>query len=86
VPFAQSAVLQQQDARGSAAGMSLPRKRSKSLSLSEGLLRKLNQLWYEEVKKSLNMDERLSFSEFIEELLWDAIKIKKSSSKNSSEP
>ncbi len=57
--------------------MSLPKKRSKSLSLSEGLLRKLNQLWYEEVKKRLNKDERLSFSEFVEELLWNAIKTMK---------
>ena len=59
--------------------MSLPKKRSKSLSLSEGLLRKLNLLWYEEVKKKLSKDERLSFSEFIEELLWDAIKAMKNS-------
>jgi len=65
--------------------MSLPRKRSKSLSLSEGLLRKLNQLWYEEVKKRLNKDERLSFSEFIEEFLWNTIKTMKNSSKTSSE-
>jgi hypothetical protein len=65
--------------------MSLPRKRSKSLSLSEGLLRKLNQLWYEEVKKRLNKDERLSFSEYVEELLWNAVKTMKASSKNSSE-
>ena len=61
--------------------MSLPRKRSKSLSLSEGLLRKLNHLWYEEVKKKLNKDERLSFSEFIEELLWDAVRTTKNSTK-----
>jgi hypothetical protein len=54
--------------------MSLSKKRSKSLSLSEGLLRRLSRLWYDEVKKRLNKDERLSFSEFIEELLWDALK------------
>ncbi len=54
--------------------MSFPKKRSKSLSLSEGLLRKLNQLWYEEARKKLNRDERLSFSEFVEGLLWEAVK------------
>jgi hypothetical protein len=54
--------------------MSLSKKRSKSLSLSEGLLRRLTRLWYDEVKKRLNRDERLSFSEFAEELLWDAMK------------
>ena len=54
--------------------MSFPKKRSKSLSLSEGLLRRLNQLWYEEARKKLNRDERLSFSEFVEELLWEAVK------------
>ncbi len=54
--------------------MSFPKKRSKSLSLSEGLLRKLNQLWYEEARKKLSKDERLSFSEFVEELLWGAVK------------
>jgi len=79
LPIAQSTVFQQQATRGGAAGMSLPKKRSKSLSLSEGLLRKLNQLWYEEVKKRLNKDERLSFSEFIEKLLWDAIQAMKNS-------
>jgi len=83
--IAQSTISQRQAARGGAAGVSLPKKRSKSLSLSEGLLRKLNQLWYEEVKKRLNKDERLSFSEFIEELLWDAIKTLKNSSKTNSE-
>ena len=57
--------------------MSFPKKRSKSLSLSEGLLRKLNQLWYEEARKKLNRDERLSFSEFVEELLWGAVKTTK---------
>jgi hypothetical protein len=56
--------------------MSMPRKRSKSLSLSEGLLRRLTRLWYDEVKKRLNKDERLSFSEFVEELLWDAMKLR----------
>jgi len=54
--------------------MSLPKKRSKSLSLSEGLLRKLNLLWYEEAKTRLNRDERFSFSEFVEELLWEAVR------------
>ena len=54
--------------------MSLSKKRSKSLSLSEDLLRKLNRLWYDEVKKRLSKDERLSFSEFVEELLWQAVK------------
>jgi len=54
--------------------MSLHKKRSKSLSLSEGLLRKLNHLWYEEVKKGLNRDERVSFSEFVEGLLWEAVR------------
>jgi len=54
--------------------VSFPKKRSKSLSLSEGLLRRLNQLWYEEARKKLNRDERLSFSEFVEELLWEAVK------------
>lgn len=56
--------------------MSMPKKRSKSLSLSEGLLRRLTRLWYDEVKKRLNKDERLSFSEFVEELLWDAMKLR----------
>jgi len=54
----------------------LPKKRSKSLSLSDSLLRRLNILWYEEVKKRLNRDEGLSFSEFVEELLWEAVKQK----------
>jgi len=54
--------------------VSLSKKRSKSLSLSEDLLRKLNRLWYDEVKKRLSKDERLSFSEFVEELLWQAVK------------
>ena len=58
--------------------MSFPKKRSKSLSLSEGLLRRLNQLWYEEARKKLNRDERLSFSEFVEQLLWEAVKTVKS--------
>ena len=57
--------------------MSFPKKRSKSLSLSEGLLRKLNHLWYEEARKRLNKDERLSFSEFVEGLLWEAVKTAK---------
>ncbi len=52
----------------------LPKKRSKSLSLSDNLLRKLNLLWYEEVKARLLRDEGLSFSEFVEELLWQAMK------------
>lgn len=54
----------------------LPKKRSKSLSLSDNLLRKVNLLWYEEVKTRLGRDEGLSFSEFVEELLWQAIKQK----------
>lgn len=58
--------------------MSFPKKRSKSLSLSEGLLRRLNQLWYEEARKRLNRDERLSFSEFVEQMLWEAVKTVKS--------
>jgi len=56
--------------------VSLPKKRSKSLSLSDILIRKLSHLWYEEVKNRLNRDERLSFSEFIEQLLWEAVKRK----------
>jgi hypothetical protein len=58
--------------------VSFPKKRSKSLSLSEGLLRRLNQLWYEEARKRLNRDERLSFSEFVEQMLWEAVKTVKS--------
>jgi len=56
--------------------VSLPKKRSKSLSLSDVLIRKLSHLWYEEVKTRLNRDERLSFSEFVEQLLWESVKKK----------
>ncbi|RJS75192.1 hypothetical protein CW712_05160 [Candidatus Bathyarchaeota archaeon] len=52
----------------------MQRKRSKSFSLSEGLLRKLNRMWYEEVRRRLHRDERLSFSRFVEDLLWQAVK------------
>jgi len=52
----------------------MPKKRSKSISLSDDLLRKLNLMWYEEMKKHLNRDENISFSEFVEELLWEVIK------------
>ena len=54
--------------------LGLPKKRSKSLSLSDVLLRKLNRLWYEEVKMRIGRGDRLSFSEFVENLLWEAIK------------
>lgn len=54
--------------------MPVQRKRSKSLSLSENLIKKLNILWYEDMKNRIGRDERISFSEFVESLLWDAIK------------
>ena len=54
----------------------MPRKRSKSLSLSDDLLKKLSLMWYEEMKKHLNRDENISFSEFVEELLWEAVKLR----------
>lgn len=54
--------------------MSVQRKRSKFLSLSENLIKKLNILWYEEMKNRIDGNEKISFSEFIESLLWDAIK------------
>jgi len=54
----------------------MSRKRSKSISLSEDLLRKLNLIWYEEMKKHLNRNEKISFSEFVEELLWEIIKLR----------
>ena len=52
----------------------MPRKRSKSLSLSDDLLKKLSLMWYEEMKKYLHRDENISFSEFVEELLWENIR------------
>jgi len=54
----------------------MPKKRSKSISLSDDLLRRLSLMWYEEVKKHLNRNENISFSQFIEELLWEIIKLK----------
>ncbi|MEM2749913.1 MAG: hypothetical protein QW804_01690 [Candidatus Bathyarchaeia archaeon] len=56
--------------------MALPvqRKRSKSLSLSENLIRKLNILWYEEMKNRIGRNEKISFSEFVESLIWEALK------------
>ena len=53
----------------------MPRKRSISLSLSDDLLKKLNQMWYEEIKKYLNTDERISFSEFVEKILWENVRL-----------
>lgn len=56
--------------------MPVQRKRSKSLSLSENLIKKLTILWYEEMRNRIGRDEKISFSEFIEGLLWDAIKLR----------
>jgi hypothetical protein len=42
--------------------------------LSDVLIRKLSLLWCEEVKRRLTRDERLSFSEFVEELLWEGVR------------
>ncbi len=58
----------------------MPRKRSKSISLSDDLLKKLNRMWYEEIKKRFDKNETISFSEFVEELLWQAMKQKASDS------
>jgi len=58
----------------------MPRKRSKSISLSDELLKKLNRMWYEEIKKRFDKNETISFSEFVEELLWEAMKQKASDS------
>ncbi|MBS7639192.1 MAG: hypothetical protein QW825_02050 [Candidatus Bathyarchaeia archaeon] len=54
--------------------MPVQRKRSKSLSLSENLIRKLNILWYEEMKNRIGRNEKISFSEFVESLIWEALK------------
>jgi len=50
------------------------RKRSKSLSLSEKLLRKLNERLLEENKKAILMDQQpISLSELVEKLLWKSL-------------
>jgi len=54
----------------------MPRKRSISLSFSDDLRRRLNSLWYDEIKKSLSKDEKISLSQFVEDLLWEMIKLR----------
>jgi len=52
------------------------RKRQKSLSLSNELLKKLDRLYEEEMRRRFNThDRRISFSEFVEGLLRKAIKL-----------